>query len=119
MSKGSFQYKGFTGTIEVSAEDKILYGKIFGINDLVTYEGESMPALNEAFKEAVEDYIYLCEKAGKEPMKSFKGSFNVRVKPEIHLKAALKSSELGLSLNQFVERAIDHELNQTQTANSN
>ena len=38
--------------------------------------------------------------------KTFKGSFNVRIRPELHRRAAIKSTELGISLNQLVEKAI-------------
>jgi predicted HicB family RNase H-like nuclease len=62
--------------------------------------------LNSAFREAVDDYEELCEKAGKPVMKSYKGTFNVRIDPELHKKAARKSLELGLSLNQLVEKVI-------------
>jgi predicted HicB family RNase H-like nuclease len=34
------------------------------------------------------------------------GSFNIRINPELHKKAAMKSIELGISLNQLVEEAI-------------
>ena len=39
----------------------MFYGKIEGINDLVTFEGESVTQLKESFKDAVSDYIELCE----------------------------------------------------------
>lgn len=62
--------------------------------------------LVSAFQEAVEDYVVICKDAGKPVQKSYKGSFNVRIDPELHKKAALISASLGLSLNQLVEEAI-------------
>jgi predicted HicB family RNase H-like nuclease len=38
--------------------------------------------------------------------KSYKGSFNIRIDPDLHKKAAMLSANLGLSLNQLVEEAI-------------
>ena len=32
-------YKGYSGTVNFSAESEVFYGKINGINDLVTFEG--------------------------------------------------------------------------------
>lgn len=49
-------YKNYIGTVEYSQEDDIFHGKINGINDLVTFEGDSVSKLKSAFKEAVEDY---------------------------------------------------------------
>ncbi len=42
--------------------------------------------------------------------KSYKGSFNVRVSPELHRLAAQKARRKGLSLNQLVQEAIEKEV---------
>jgi predicted HicB family RNase H-like nuclease len=104
--KDVIKFKDHLGSVRFSAEDKVFYGKIEGINDLVTFEGQSVDELVSAFHESVEDYILLCEKAKKPVQKSYKGSFNVRIDPELHKKAAQLSSNLGFSLNQLVEEAI-------------
>lgn len=39
-----------------------------------------------------------------------KGSFNVRISPDLHQKAAMVSSKQGVSLNQFVQKAIENSL---------
>jgi predicted HicB family RNase H-like nuclease len=63
--KDVMQYKNFIGSVHFNADDEIFYGKIEGINDLVTFEGESVKKLKKAFEEAVEDYLQLCEQVGK------------------------------------------------------
>jgi predicted HicB family RNase H-like nuclease len=40
--------------------------------------------------------------------KSFKGTFNVRIKPELHSKAFEQATLSGKTLNQFVQEAIEH-----------
>lgn len=57
-----FRYKGFIGSIEASAEDKVLYGKLLCISDLVTYEAASITALEAEFKHAVNDYLLTCSR---------------------------------------------------------
>ena len=42
MKKDKIIYKDFIGTVHFSTEDEIFYGKIEGINDLVTFEGLSV-----------------------------------------------------------------------------
>ncbi len=103
-------YKDFIATIHFSTIDEVFFGKIEGINDLVTFEGENVKDLKKAFEEAVDDYIELCKEVGKEPMKSFKGSFNIRISPELHVKAFEKALIEGKSLNQFVQQAIEKEV---------
>jgi predicted HicB family RNase H-like nuclease len=104
--KDIIKYKDLIGSVRFSSEDKVFYGKIEGVDDLVTFEGKSVDELVSSFHEAVEDYIILCGEANKPVQKSYKGSFNVRIDPDLHKKASLLSANLGLSLNQLVEEAI-------------
>ena len=108
--KDIIKYKDLIGSVRFSSEDNVFHGKIEGIDDLVTFEGSTVDELVSAFHEAVEDYIILCREADKPLQKSFKGSFNVRINPDLHKKAVLLSSSLGLSLNQLVEEAIQRYL---------
>jgi len=108
--KDTLLYKEFLGSVHFSAEDDCLYGRIEGIDDLVSFEGRDVKELKRSFREAVDDYIGLCKQAGKPLHRSYKGSFNVRMAPDLHKKAVLKSLMLGISLNQFVQRAVDKEV---------
>jgi len=85
--KDILKFKNFFGSVHFSAEDEVFYGKIEGVNDLITFEGNSVSTLKKAFEEAVDDYIEICEESEKPIHKSFKGSFNVRLNPELHSKA--------------------------------
>ncbi len=104
------RYKEFIGSVHFSSEDEVFYGRIEGINDLVTFEGSTVNRLIKAFREAVEDYLNLCTETGKEVFKSFKGSFNVRLNPELHSKAFEHAIIEGKTLNQFVKEAIEQKL---------
>lgn len=104
------QYRDFIGSVHFNSDDNIFFGKIEGINDLVTFEGATVGEIRTSFEEAVHDYLELCKMTGKEIFKSYKGSFNVRIAPELHKKAALLSQMMGISLNQFIKNAIEHEI---------
>ena len=106
----TLKYKGFFASVVFSDDDNILFGKIEGIDDLIMFEGSSVSELKKMFREAVDDYIEICKQTNKPCLKSFKGSFNVRVKPEIHQRAALIATAKGISLNQFVQKAIEREI---------
>ena len=102
-----FRYKGFYGSAQASVEDHCLYGKLEFIEPLVSYEGQNIEELEQAFKDAVDDYLLDCEKLGREPAKSCKGSFNVRIGPELHRNALIAAKERNLNLNEFVKRSIE------------
>ena len=111
MTDNLLKYKDFYGSVEYSAADECFFGKIIGTSDLVTFEGDSVDGLKKAFVEAVNDYIALCHETGKKPQKSYRGSFNVRISPNLHREAVIIAGEQGISLNAFVERAISDVVN--------
>lgn len=108
--KNTLSYKGFIGSVSYSDEDGVLFGKIEGINDLVTYESTEVSDLVKQFRISVDEYIESCKHFNKPLLKSFKGSFNVRVKPDIHQQAAMLAKMQGISLNQLVQKAIEKEI---------
>jgi len=103
-------YKDFLGSVHFSADEDTFFGTIEGIDDVVSFEGTTVADLKKAFEEAVEDYLELCTRLGKSPEKSFKGSFNIRVSPELHKRAFRRAVTKGMTLNQFVQQAIEHEV---------
>ncbi len=108
--KNVLEYRGYTGSVEFSGQDKVFFGKLIGIRDTVTFEADTVRKLVRAFEESVDDYLSTCKLKGKEPDKAFKGSFNVRVKPSTHRLAVIKSAALKISLNQFVEQVLEKEV---------
>ncbi len=99
------KHKGYLGSFEI--EDGVLIGKLEGIRDLVTFEGETPTELLEAFAEAVEDYLAECERAGREPEKPFKGSFNVRVSSGTHRKLYYIARKRNVALNHVTKEAVE------------
>ena len=103
-------YKGFIGSVHFSTSDRVFFGKIEGINDLVTFEGTTVDELENAFHYMVDEHIKDCRKDGKPAEKSYKGSFNVRINPDLHRQATQIASVEGITLNQLVQRAIQREI---------
>ncbi len=59
------------------------------------------------FHAAVEEYLAFCAAEKKTPDKPFKGSFNIRVGPDLHKQAALFAEEHNQKLNTVVSRALE------------
>jgi len=100
------EYKGYYGTVEFSAADKVLFGKVLGIKGLISYEGDSVKNLKTDFEGAVNDYLEMCAENGVEPEKVYRGNFNVRVSPELHKALVFYSASHGQTLNSTVEEAL-------------
>ena len=102
----TMEYKGYVGSVEFSEENCIFFGKVMGIRALLSYEGSTARELVADFHGAVDDYLAMCEAEGKEPEKAFKGSFNVRISPELHKQLVVRATAQQMSLNRNVEQAL-------------
>ena len=100
------QYKGYHGSIEYSADDGLLYGKVLGIASLLSYEGIKGSDLEKNFQNSIDAYLDHCKESGAKPEKPFKGSFNVRIPSQLHEEAALNAKASNTSLNSLVAESI-------------
>ena len=105
------KYKDYEGTAELDMARGVCRGRILFINDLVTYETSQPLELQKEFEAAVDDYIETCADLGREPQKSLKGQFNVRIPQELHKALTLRALTEGASLNDVVVRALDAYIN--------
>jgi predicted HicB family RNase H-like nuclease len=103
-------YKNYEAEVNYSAEDDVLYGRVLGINDLVAFDGDSLTELKKSFQEAMEAYLETCAHMGKQPEKSYKGVFNVRINPELHRKLAIRAQQEHTTLNKLVERSLEESI---------
>ena len=106
----TLRYNGYIGTVCFSEKDGLFYGKIEGINSLINFEGDSVKSLTDAFHEAIDDYLLFCKENGIEPQKSYSGSLNVRLTPQIHSQVATLAKLSGITINAFIRRAIEKEV---------
>ena len=103
-------YKGNIGSESFRERDNDLFVKIEGIDGLVNFEGESVRELTTAFHEAVDDYLAYCEEEGIEPHKSYSGSLNVRLSPELHSRVAVLAKQSGISISAFIKKAVEKQV---------
>ena len=108
ITKNAMTYKGYVGTVEYSEEDGCLFGRIAGIRDIISYEGESVAEIRQAFRDSVDDYLEYCASSGKEPNKPYSGKFVLRLEPSLHATLAAKAMASGKSLNQFAAEVLAH-----------
>jgi predicted HicB family RNase H-like nuclease len=103
-------YKGFIGSVHFSAKDDVFFGKVEGINDLITFEGDSVKELKNAFQYVIDEHIKDCERENMQIEKSYKGTFNVRLTPDLHRRAVIAAKSHGNTFNTFVRMAIEQSL---------
>ena len=50
-----------------SVRDKVIYGRLDGVDDFIFYQADSPADVEQAFKNIVDDYIDECREEGVEP----------------------------------------------------
>ena len=99
-------HRGYKARVEFDAEDGLFFGRIAGIRDGVSFHADTVPALVQAFQEAVDDYLETCAKLGKTPERPFSGKLMLRVDPAVHAKSVEAAELAGKSLNQWTEDVL-------------
>ena len=103
-------YKGYIGAVEYDDDAGIFAGMVINTRDVITFQGESVFELKKAFHDSVDDYLEWCREDGIEPEKPYSGKLNLRLTPELHKRAAIQAITKGISLNRYIEMALEDEL---------
>jgi predicted HicB family RNase H-like nuclease len=95
-------YKGYTAKIEYSDEDKCLVGRVSDIRHSITFKGDSVKEIEQAFEEAVDCYLDSCAEKKEEPEKPLTGRSVVRVSSALHRMIALAARKENKSVNEWI-----------------
>ncbi|OGO35391.1 MAG: hypothetical protein A2W35_01270 [Chloroflexi bacterium RBG_16_57_11] len=57
------------GKVEIDQEAGRLHGEVINIRDVVTFEGETVEEVQQAFRDSVDDYLAFCAERNEEPEK--------------------------------------------------
>lgn len=91
-------------------EAGIIHGEVINTRDVITFQGTCAADIRQAFIDSVEDYLEFCTERGEKPEKPFSGRLLLRMPPELHQQAYIRAKQAGISLNEWVNRAIEKQL---------
>jgi predicted HicB family RNase H-like nuclease len=97
------KYKGYTGQVEFDEESGILFGRVIGLRDVITFEADSGVEVIPAFHDSVDDYLALCAERGESPERPYSGQFVLRLDPRLHRELANVAQARNTSLNTLIE----------------
>ena len=107
------EYKGYFANVTFDEEANIFHGEVINLRDVITFEGETVSELKQAFHDSVDDYLQYCEERGEDPEKPYSGRFVVRVDPELHKTIATEARKRGQSINSLVSEALSRAIKET------
>ncbi|HET7322098.1 MAG TPA: type II toxin-antitoxin system HicB family antitoxin [Longimicrobiaceae bacterium] len=100
------EYKGYVAQIEYDDSVQALHGRVLNTRDVISFEAESAKEVQQAFHEAVDDYLAWCVERGEEPEKPYSGTFLVRGDPELHRAVSTAAARAHKSVNAWVSEAL-------------
>jgi predicted HicB family RNase H-like nuclease len=101
------KYKGYIGTIEPDEDSGVLFGRVIGLRDVITFEGHTIPELIQAFHDSVDDYLAFCAERHESPEKPYSGQFVLRLNPRLHRELANLAQMQSTSLNGLIEGFLE------------
>jgi predicted HicB family RNase H-like nuclease len=99
-------YKGYSGVAEIAYDTGMIYGRVVGLRDVITFQGHTVPEAERAFRDSVDDYLEFCASRGEPPERPFSGRFLVRISPALHRDLVAAAEARGVSLNSLVGAAL-------------
>lgn len=109
----TMSHKGYVARIEFDERDDIFVGRVLGLRTLISFHGETVQELRQAFVTAVEAFLRDCEEQGLRPERPASGKLMLRVPPDVHGAALIAAQAAGTSLNQWAAKVIEEAARRT------
>lgn len=95
------QYKGYIGTYYIDIKNDKFVGRLAGITDSVTFEGENVATLKENFCRAVINYS-----RSENAQKPFRGVINVQIEPSLQESLFMQAFRDNMSMSDYCSKLI-------------
>jgi predicted HicB family RNase H-like nuclease len=95
-------FDGYVAEIEIDEDAGVMHGRTINTRAILTFEGETLAELKQAFADTIADYRDWCKERGAEPEKPYSGTLSLRLSPELHRRIAEEAAKAGESINQFI-----------------
>jgi hypothetical protein len=97
------EYKGYKAEHDWDDDANIFYGEVTNIRDVITFQSDTEQDIEQAFHDAVDDYLNFCKERGEEPEK-----------PNAHIGSNfddfLKDEDIFEEVDQAAKRNIGMEI---------
>jgi predicted HicB family RNase H-like nuclease len=96
--------------IQYDPEIQMFRGEFVGLNGGADFYAADVAGLEREGAISLRVFFETCEANGIEPIKHFSGKFQARISPELHERATEAAAARGMSMNQLLQEALEHEV---------
>lgn len=102
----AMNYKGYFARVDFDGRDKIFVGHVLGVDDKISFHGETVDELTADFHAAIDHYLEDCKHTNRKPQKPASGKLMLRINPEVHAVVGIAAAVSGESVNQWSEEVL-------------
>lgn len=99
---------GVKAVITYDPEISMFRGEFVGLNGGADFYATDVDGLKREGHTSLKTFLDMCREDGVEPFKRFSGKFMVRISPELHAEIVAAAQASGMSLNQWIEKTLEH-----------
>lgn len=98
---------GYKAVITYDPEIEMFRGEFVGLNGGADFYAKDAEGLKREGKISLDVFLRMCEEDGVPPKKG-QGKFALRLDPETYYNASVAAAADGISLNQWIARAVQN-----------
>nr|VFK02242.1 MAG: Predicted nuclease of the RNAse H fold, HicB family [Candidatus Kentron sp. LFY] len=115
IMNNSMKIEDHIAVISFDPELNRFRGEFTGLNGGADFYAESVEELKKEGATSLKTFLEVCKERGIEPYgklpnQSFSSQFSVPVPANLHARVTEAANAAGLSLNQWVRQALEHEV---------
>jgi predicted HicB family RNase H-like nuclease len=104
--KNIMEIDGHRAVITFDPDLSLFRGEFLGLSGGADFYAADVEGLLREGRTSLKVYLQACGERGISPFKRFSGRFNVRISPDLHADIVSAAEASGMSLNQWVEKAL-------------
>ena len=104
--KNIMEIDGHKAVISFDPDIGMFRGEFLGLSGGADFYATDVQGLLNEGRTSLKVYLQACEERGITPFKHYSGRFNVRISPDLHADIVTAAEASGMSLNQWVEKAL-------------
>lgn len=70
------KYKEYEAVIEYDEEDRLYFGRVINIEDVIVFDGLSVDELEQSFQQVIDEYLVDNQARNKQPNRPFSNQVN-------------------------------------------
>lgn len=106
----TLQHRGYEGSVQYSAEDKMLHGRLLCARDIISYGGDDLAELETNFRGAVDEYLAFCAETHRAPDPPSPLAVDVPIRNDLKAKALQFAQQHDRELDTVVNDALQEYL---------